>query len=55
MKWNYAHNDNTNIMTVTAGCRHGMKRRKRAVETDGVSMDSLGFLLAIFHQAFSGH
>ena len=35
MKCNYAHNDDTNIMAVMAGCRHGMKRRKRGVETDG--------------------
>ena len=35
MKWNYAYNDDTNIMAATLGCRHGMKRRKRGVETDG--------------------
>ena len=55
MKKKYAHNDNTNIMAVMAGCRHGMKRRKRGVETDGVSMARLGFLLAIFHQAVYGY
>ena len=55
MKCNYAHNDDTNIMAVMARCRHGMKRRKRGVETDGVSMARLGFLLAIFHQAVYGY
>lgn len=53
VKWNYTHNDNTNIMTAMAGCRHGMKRRKRGVETDGIF--SVGFLLAIFYQALYGH
>lgn len=43
MKCNYAHNDDTNIMAVMAGCRHGMKRRKRGVETDGVFNGPFGF------------
>ena len=30
-------------MAVMAGCRHGMKRRKRGVETDGVSIGLFGF------------